>query len=209
MTRVKLCGMTRRKDAVAAARAGADAIGLVFWKRSPRAVTPARARSILRALPASVAVVGVFVNEPPARVKRLVRELGLDAVQLHGDENPSDYASLDVPIIRAVHVTDRASLARARALPAWVTPLVDARDSVKRGGTGRVADWTWARRLARDRPIMLAGGLDSTNVARAIATVRPWAVDVSSGIERRPGIKDERAMTRLMRAMKRAGRGAR
>jgi len=189
IVRVKLCGLTRAEDATLAVRHGASAVGLVFWPASPRAVAIDQARAISSEVPLFVARVGVFVNASPQDVERIVRAVGLDAVQLHGDESIAEYASTAARVIKAVRLESEADVDRAAALPPAVTLLVDATDRVKRGGTGTVANWDLAAALAARRPVMLAGGLDSANVGAAIARVRPWAVDVSSGVEARPGVK--------------------
>jgi phosphoribosylanthranilate isomerase len=204
--RVKLCGMTRLVDARAAVRHDADAVGFVFWKASPRRVSPAAARKIARALPPFVAKVGVFVDAPPRDVARIARQVGLDAIQLHGDEDPARYRGVGLPLMKAVSVVDRASVAAACAYPDDVTVLVDARDPVRRGGTGKLANWRLARMVASRRRILLAGGLTPANLAEAVRTVRPWGIDVSSGVEVSPGIKSEAAIARLMRTVRRMER---
>jgi phosphoribosylanthranilate isomerase len=187
--RVKICGITRAADAALSAELGADALGFVFWPTSPRVILPADAAAIARNLPPFVARVGVFVDAPPEEVGRIAREVGLDAVQLHGDEAVEAYRSLGVRVIKGVGLETAADVSRAVAWPAEVTPLVDAVDRDRRGGTGRVADWALAAEVARARAVMLAGGLTAETVAAAVAAVRPWAVDVSSGVEASPGIK--------------------
>jgi phosphoribosylanthranilate isomerase len=199
-TRVKICGITRAEDAGLAAAAGADAIGFVFWPKSPRAVSVSQAAAIWTA-GALVARVGVFVNETPARVREIVREARLTAVQLHGDEAVEAYASCGAPLIRAVSLSDAAAIEEATKLPSGVTLLVDARDDERRGGTGQRANWSLAAELASRRPIILAGGLTSENVAAAIQQVRPWAIDVSSGVESSPGIKSPARLTALFDAI--------
>lgn len=195
-TRVKICGITRAEDAGLAAAAGADAVGFVFWPESPRTVTPAQAAAIWTA-GALVARVGVFVNESPAIVRDVVRDARLTAVQLHGDEQVEEYLSCGAPLIKAISLSDAGSVAAAAALPATVTVMVDASDHVRRGGTGQLANWDRAADLARVRPIILAGGLTPANVADAIRHVRPWAIDVSSGVEVSPGVKNAASLTAL------------
>ena len=198
-TRVKICGITRPQDALAAVAAGADAIGFVLWSRSPRFVEPKKAARISRALPPLVARVGVFVNKTPRTVAHAVRHLGLDAVQLHGDENPADYQACGAAIIKAVSLRSRSDVTKALKYPRGVTLLVDAHDMVKRGGTGQLANWKFARQVARKRPVLLAGGLAAANVGDAIRAVRPWGIDVSSGVETRPGIKSAAKIRALMK----------
>jgi phosphoribosylanthranilate isomerase len=187
--RVKVCGITRRIDAEAAVDAGADAIGFVFWRESPRAIGVDEAHRVARALPPLVARVGVFVNATPDEVADVVSRVGLDVVQLHGDERVDGFTSVRARLVRAVALTGDDGMRAALALPEHVLPLVDAVDPARRGGTGQRADWTRAADLARQRATILAGGLTPENVAEAIRAVRPWAVDVSSGVETAPGVK--------------------
>jgi len=200
-TRVKICGITRPEDAALAVELGADAVGFVFWPRSPRVVGEAVARSIAASLPALVARVGVFVDADPESVRRIVEQVGLDVVQLHGAERVDDYRALPVRLIKAVTLDGDADVEQAAALPPHVTVLVDATDPVKRGGTGRAADWSRAAALARRRPIMLAGGLSAENAADAVRVVRPWAVDVSSGVESSPGVKSREKLLGLFASL--------
>jgi phosphoribosylanthranilate isomerase len=203
--RVKICGLTRAEDAARAIALGADAVGFVLWPASPRALAAADAAVIARALPPLVVRVGVFVDTPPEDVAAIVRDVGLDAVQLHGDEDAASYAGVPARVIKAVAVDDASDLDRARALPDFVTPLVDVRDPARRGGTGRTANWTAAAALARSRPIILAGGLTAENVADAVRTVAPWAIDVSSGVEQAPGIKSESRLAAFFDALTQEG----
>ena len=198
---VKVCGITRREDAVLAVDLGAAALGFVFWPRSPRAVAPETAREITDGLPPFVSRVGVFVNESPARVARVAADAGLTCIQLHGDENASDYGDLPLPVIKALPVSEGFSLSAVEDLPARVTPLLDAHDPARRGGTGRVIEWTVAAAAARVRPLSLSGGLNPQNVKSAVATVHPYAVDVSSGVEAAPGIKDENKLRAFFAAL--------
>jgi phosphoribosylanthranilate isomerase len=198
--RVKICGITDPRDAALAAELGASAIGMVFWPSSPRHVDLARAREIVAALPPDVNAIGVFVNQT-REAAAIARELGLAAVQMHGDETPADYADFRSPIIRAVAVRGEETHAAAAAVPDWVTVLLDAHDPVNRGGTGRVIDWSVAAAIARRRPVYLSGGVTPENVGAAIATVRPFAIDVSSGVESAPGRKDPAKLRALFAAV--------
>jgi len=186
---VKICGLTRREDADLAVKLGAAAIGVVFWPSSPRVVTVDRARDVVRDLPRQVTRVGVFVNASPFDVASIVASVELDAIQLQGDESVEDYASIPARIVRAMPLERDEDVVTAASLPQHVTVLVDAADRAKRGGTGQRAHWGHAATLAQQRPIMLAGGLSAENVAEAVRAVRPWAVDVSSGVEAEPGVK--------------------
>jgi phosphoribosylanthranilate isomerase len=192
---VKICGITRMDDAEAAVNAGASAIGFVFWPGSPRFVDPYRAREIVRSLPPFVTPVGLFVNQPRDYVCGVASLVRLGAVQLHGDETPEFAASIAWPLIKALSV-DRVS-----AWPAQTTLLLDAHDPVKRGGTGRTIDWPAAAAVAKTRKVLLAGGLTADNVAAAVARVRPFGIDVSSGVERSPGVKDHCRITKLFVAL--------
>lgn len=189
-TRVKVCGITRVEDAMLAAELGASAIGFIFWKHSARFITPERAADIAAALPASIVCVGVFVDQPIEEMRNIARQVPLGAVQLHGAETQQVAAALLPPVIKAVPVSDEFDPASLDAWPSAVTVLLDAHDPVKRGGTGRTIDWSLAARAAERRPVMLSGGLHPDNVREAVEMVRPYAVDLSSGVESAPGIKD-------------------
>lgn len=202
MIRVKICGITRLEDAEAAAALGADAVGFVFWPGSPRCVEVGRARAIARALPPMVTAVGVFADQPPGEVALVARTVGLGAVQLHGQERIADYDGLAWRVIKAVPVSPDRSPDAALALPDHVTVLLDAHDPVRLGGTGRTIDWTVAARVARARRVILSGGLRPENVRDAVAAVRPYGVDVSSGVETAPGRKDPARLRALFDAIR-------
>jgi phosphoribosylanthranilate isomerase len=189
-TRVKICGVTRLDDALLAVELGASAIGFVFWSGSARAIEPQRARDIAARLPATVVSVGVFVDQSIEIVRRIADAARLGAVQLHGTEAVEDFDALPWPIIKAVSIQDAVRPPELSDLPRHVTALLDAHDPVRRGGTGRTIDWRIAASVAAERPIILSGGLRPENVADAVATVRPYAVDVASGVESAPGVKD-------------------
>ena len=186
---VKICGITRSQDAERAVALGATAIGFIFWPSSPRRVGLDAARSIGRLVPASVLKVGVFVDAPAAELARTVGEAGLDAVQLHGSESPDLVRGLEARVIKAVAL---GSPDAESQIAQWTgtTLLLDAHDPVRHGGTGRVVDWGRAERLARLHEVILAGGLNPENVAEAVRRVRPAGIDVSSGVEQTPGVKD-------------------
>jgi phosphoribosylanthranilate isomerase len=197
---VKICGITRADDALAAVAAGASAIGFVFWPDSPRFVDPYRARAIRAALPPFVSAVGVFVNQPLDYVSGVASLVRLGAVQLHGDETPQFASQLPAPIVKALPL---ATLGE-RDLAAWpdeTMVLLDVHDPLKRGGTGRTIDWDAAAAISARRRIVLAGGLTPDNVADAVARVRPFGIDVSSGVEVSPGIKDHRRVRALFEAL--------
>ena len=202
---VKICGITRVEDAAAASEAGAGALGFVFWPDSPRFIDPYRARAIVATLPPFVAAVGVFVNQPLEYVSGVASLVRLGAVQLHGDEPVSYAVELARPVIKAVSAGESAS--GIDAWPLRVTMLLDVHDPVKRGGTGRTLDWVAASALARRRRTILAGGLTPDNVADAVARVRPFGIDVSSGVETSPGVKDHRRIRALFAALDRRTEG--
>lgn len=202
--RVKICGITRLVDVQAACAAGADALGFVFYEKSPRHVTAEAAAALLAAMPPFVQSVGLFVNAGPAFIESVLKIAPLDLLQFHGDETPAECASYGRPWIKAIRVapdTDllecAAGFAAARAL------LLDAFVPGVPGGTGERFDW----RLippALPLPVILSGGLTPGNVAEAVRTVRPWAVDVSSGVEASKGVKDARELARFIAKAKEA-----
>jgi phosphoribosylanthranilate isomerase len=199
---IKVCGITRVEDALHAVEQGATAIGFVFWPRSPRAVTAAQAAEISSRLPSHVMRVGVFVDEPVSGIRTTVGQVGLTAVQLHGDEPPAYADVLDWPVLRAVSVAD---LTQASELWAPATALlVDNIDPIRRGGTGTSIDWAQAAAIAHTRKVVLAGGLTPENVAGAIHAVHPFGVDVSSGVEAAPGVKDFGKVSRFVTNARRA-----
>ncbi len=207
MTRIalKVCGLTRPEDAVAAAEAGADAIGLVFFARSPRAVTLASAQRVVRALPAGVLRVGVFVDAPRAELLRLADALPLDVLQLHGHEPLADLEGLPRPVWKALGVSRGFDLEQARRYAERAAALLlDAGGQALPGGSGVTFDWSLARPArALTQRLVLAGGLTPDNVGAAIATLQPDVVDVSSGVESAPGRKDPvklRAFVAALRA---------
>ena len=196
---VKICGITRLEDAEAAVALGAGALGFVFWPKSPRYVDPERARAIVAALPPFIATVGVFVDQPPRLVNGVAARVGLSAVQLHGDEPVDVLEAIDRPVVKALGLSQSMRTEDAEAWPARVRLLIDAHDPDRRGGTGQTVDWDRAAAIARRRPVLLAGGLQADNVAGAIRTVRPFGIDVSSGVESSPGVKDHARLRALVR----------
>ena len=199
---LKICGITRLVDARLAIDAGATALGFVLWPKSPRFVSDRKVAEIVAALPPSISTVGVFVNQSVDGIAVTMQRTGLRMVQLHGDE-PGTYAdALSWPILRSV--TLDAAQALVNEWPAETTFLVDADDRERRGGTGQPVDWTKAAGLARLRRTVLAGGLTAENVEAAIAAVQPYGVDVSSGVEAAPGLKDAKKVARFLANVHRA-----
>jgi phosphoribosylanthranilate isomerase len=197
---VKICGITRLEDAWTAVDAGASAIGFIFWPASPRFIDPYRARAIAAALPPFVTTVGVFVDQPLEHLSSVANLVRLAALQLHGAETPAYASALGRPVIKAMTLAE----ATAQSLDDWprpVTILLDAGDPIRRGGTGRPIDWTAVTPIAARRPVLLAGGLTPENVGTAVTCARPFGIDVSSGVERSPGVKDHARVRALFRAI--------
>lgn len=204
--RVKICGITRSEDSAAAVQAGAHALGFVFYEGSPRYVTPERAGEIIKALPAFVQTVGLFVNTSREEIRRVASVAGIQAIQLHGDYTPEDCAGYERPVIKVFRVKDATVLS---LLQEYRTAgmLIDAAVPGKWGGTGQALDWhavaTFLDNGKEDlrKRLILAGGLNPENVDRAVRLVRPYAVDVSSGVEDEPGIKNHRKIEEFMHAV--------
>ncbi|MGY6276927.1 phosphoribosylanthranilate isomerase [Methylomonas sp. MgM2] len=203
-TRVKICGFTRPEDALAAARLGADAIGLVFYSPSPRHVSIETAAEIAAALPAFVSVVGLFVDAERAWIERVLQQVPIDCLQFHGDEAPEDCRIYRKPYIRAIRMrgdTDLALVEKRYADAAGL--LLDAYHPGAPGGTGSGFDWELIPRTCA-LPVILAGGLSPDNAAQAVRQVQPYALDVSSGVEADKGIKDVAKMAEFIRKTNRA-----
>jgi len=201
--RVKICGITREEDAWVAVEGGADALGFVFYPKSPRAISPERAGEISRRLPPFLTRVGVFVDEPPERVSQVFERAALDAVQLHGSEPAESMAQYPGKVIKAFRIRGPESL---EALPHYPVGayLLDAYRKGVPGGTGETFDWDLAVRAKKYGKVILSGGLTPDNVAEAIQAVQPYAVDVSSGIEAEPGVKDPERLKRFFQQVRSA-----
>lgn len=201
-TRVKICGITRVEDALAAAAQGADAIGLVFYRPSPRCVSLEQARAIVAEAPPFVATVAVFVNPSSEEVERVIAECGVALLQFHGDESPEFCASFARPYVKAARI--RPGLNLIKYLAPYLTArawMLDAFHDDLWGGTGGAFDWSVVpARMAR--PIILSGGLTATNVAEAVRRVGPYAVDVSTGVEASEGVKDAARIAAFIGAVK-------
>jgi phosphoribosylanthranilate isomerase len=200
-TRVKICGITRVQDAVSAVNAGADAIGLVFYAPSPRCVTIAQAQQIVAALPPFVSVVGLFVNAPQTEIESVLSKVRLDIVQFHGDETASDCQQINLPYYKAIRVKADTNLLQYEAeFKSAKAFLLDTFSEAAVGGTGQVFDWKLIPKNLT-KPVILAGGLKAENVASAIQQVRPYAVDVSGGVEATKGIKSAEKIAAFMQAV--------
>jgi phosphoribosylanthranilate isomerase len=197
--RVKICGITRVNDALIAVDQGADAIGLVFYGPSPRNVSINQAIEIANQIPAFVSVVGLFVNAEPNFINEVTSNVKLDLLQFHGDESPEQCANYNLPFMKAIRVKSETNLVQyAKDFSAAKALLLDAYIDGAVGGTGQVFDWNLIPKQLI-KPIILAGGLNVTNVAQAIQQVRPYAVDVSGGVEASKGIKDPAKIAEFMR----------
>jgi phosphoribosylanthranilate isomerase len=207
---VKICGITRQQDAELAAGLGANAVGFVFWPGSPRYVDPRIATAIAPTVPSNVAKVGVFVDENAADILRIMNEVGLDVAQLHGHESPEFCRELlDQLRSGSAGISPRtvikglaaANGSNADAFDPEMLLLIDAHDPARHGGTGKTANWDSARDIAAKRRTILAGGLNAANIKLAIHSVRPYGVDVSSGVESAPGIKDPSRLRSFFEAL--------
>ena len=201
---VKICGITDYEDASIAVELGAGALGFIFAD-SPRQITPQKARDIIRAMPPFVKTVGVFVDEGPAAIKEIIHYCGLDLVQHHGDESPDLCCELMPYTIKALRIKDESSLRTSRIYHGKVRALLlDTYSKDKAGGTGKTFNWQLAIKIKKlGIPIILAGGLGPANIDGAVSTVRPYAVDVNSGVEERPGKKSHTLMKDLMEKVRR------
>ena len=203
---VKVCGITRAQDAELAASLGASAVGFIFWPGSPRYIEPDAAKDIAASIPAPVTKVGVFVDESVDHVARVIDEVGVDIAQLHGHETAEycrrlkDRFGAGRRTFKAIGMKDNGTVDMTD-FDRDVVLLLDAHDAVRRGGTGHVVNWDTAREIAATRPTILAGGLTAANVRLAIRSVRPYGIDVSSGVESAPGIKDPNRLRSFFEAL--------
>jgi len=203
--KIKICGITNFDDAAAAVEAGVDALGFVLYRKSPRYIEPHLVKQIIAELPPFVLPVGVFVNEDAKVVRDLMDSCGLVLAQLHGDETATYCETLGRPVLKAIRLKDRPSflaLAEFRGRAGVRGLLLDAYSEDAYGGTGRTTDWSLAAEVARAAAVLLAGGLTAENVGAAVRTVRPYGVDVSGGVEDRPGQKNREKMRAFVQAAK-------
>jgi phosphoribosylanthranilate isomerase len=216
MTWVKICGMTNLEDALTAVEAGADAVGFVFYEKSPRKISVEAAREIVRELPERVEKVGVFVNEVPEKVSTIADEVGLTAVQFHGDEyeTPGRYsvnrkAFFCIPAIETIRRWKNGSFFEFHKFPKLAGIVLDSGSAEERGGTGKTFAWeesySCVSTTAVLAPVIVAGGLTPLNVGRAVDLFKPWGVDVVSGVEARPGKKDPEKVRAFVKAVRKAG----
>lgn len=198
--RVKICGTTSLKDALLAVESGADAVGFIFHKESPRNISQKDVKEIVAQLPPFVESIGVFVNETSDKINRIAEQCRLTAVQLHGEESPAFCRRIKRRVVKAVRVKDAESLKGMSDFDVSGF-LLDAYNEESRGGTGRVFDWNLALRAKKQGPVIIAGGLNPYNVYTAIHRVKPYGVDVCSGVEKSPGVKDPEKISEFIKAV--------
>lgn len=204
MIRVKVCGITSREDAWAAVEAGADALGFIFVKGTPRHIEPEAAAAIVAQMPPFVATVGVFIDRTPEEIDRIVSATGLSLAQLHGAESPADCGRLRVPFVKVIRVQGEHDLEALRTYPQARAFLLDTYVADRPGGTGRTFPWEIAAKAVRQARVILSGGLTPDNVAIAVTQVRPYAVDVCSGVEASPGRKDHQKVREFIEQARKA-----
>ena len=199
--KVKICGITNLKDALLAAENGADAVGFIFYKESPRSISQKEVKEIIVQLPPFVETVGVFVDEMSDKVNRIAEQCRLTAIQLHGDESPAFCRRIKRRVVKAVRVKDAESL---KGMSGYDVSgfLLDSYNDGGRGGTGQVFDWNLALRAKKQGPVILAGGLNPYNVYTAIHRVKPYGVDVCSGVEKSAGLKDPKKISEFIKAVR-------
>jgi len=205
MIKIKICGITNLEDALAAAAAGADALGFNFYKKSPRCIEPQKAAEIIEQLPPFIVPVGIFVNEREDRIREILAATGIQAVQFHGDESPEFCQRFGGRVIKAFQVKDKESLKNMAHYRVGAFLLDSYKDGV-RGGTGVAFDWHLAVVAKTFGKIILAGGLTPENVAEAVKLVQPYGVDVAGGVEKEKGVKDHAMLKKFITEVRRASR---
>ncbi len=199
--KVKICGTTSLKDALLVAESGADAVGFIFYSRSPRSISQKEVKDIVVQLPPFIETIGVFVNETSDKVNRIAEQCRLTAVQLHGDESPAFCRRVKQRVVKAFRVKDAKSL---KGISGYDVSgfLLDSYNDGRRGGTGQVFDWNLVLRAKKQGPVILAGGLNPYNVYTAIHRVKPYGVDVCSGVEKSAGVKDPQKISEFIKAVR-------
>jgi len=200
-TKIKICGITNIEDALLASQLGADALGFIFYRESKRYIDPEIARGIISSLPPFVTTVGVFVNQDLDEIIAIKDKTGIDAAQLHGDESPEFCSLIPFKVIKVIRVKNSLDIDRVALYPVQAI-LFDTYSDVQYGGTGKSFNWGILQNISNPSRIILSGGLSPGNVAEAISTVKPYAVDVSSGVEDTPGKKDHMKLRKFIEAVK-------
>ena len=203
MTKVKICGITNYKDAAKSLDYGADALGFIFYEKSKRYINPKEAAKIIKELPPFLTKVAVFVDSSFRQINKITSELSINTVQLHGNETPEFCAKFKQTVIKALRIRTSVNLQEVDSFPAQAI-LFDTFSETEFGGTGKSFDWNILKNLRTDKKIILSGGLNPDSIEQAIKTVRPYAVDVSSGVEKSPGIKDHTKIKKFIEAVKNA-----
>ncbi len=201
MTKIKICGLTNIEDVLAAVQLKVDYLGFIFYTKSPRFASPEFVARANKIIPSNIKKVGVFVNAPKCVINIYQRELKLDIVQLHGDEDESIVQYLATTAWKAVHIKEMIDIDEAIKFPADKL-VIDSRTDDKYGGTGMVCDWQLAKKIAEQRDVFLAGGITPENVEKAINIVKPFGIDISSGIEEEAGKKDHQKLFNLVRKIR-------
>ncbi|KQC08515.1 MAG: hypothetical protein APR62_04670 [Smithella sp. SDB] len=205
MTQVKICGITNSQDALAVAKCGAAALGFIFYPPSPRYVKPEDAKKIISSLPDKLVRVGVFVNEKPEEIKRVMEYCALDMIQLHGDESMDFCRNFPTSIIiKAIELKNYDDVTRALSYNVSAI-LIDRRHAGLYGGTGKKSNWELACRIKNKKPLILSGGLNAENVAEALKAVAPNALDINSGVEKAPGVKDHTKLAQIFEIIRASG----
>jgi len=204
MIPVKICGITSRKDAKHVASMGVSAIGFIFYKKSPRYISANKAREIVKEFPSEISIVGVFVNSDPESIHQIAETVGLDFIQLHGDESPDFCRLISLPVIKAIRITNLSSMSNYRSYRVH-SFLLDTYKSDIFGGTGETFDWSVVRNKKTETPKILSGGLTALNVLQGIEVVNPDAIDINSGVELFPGRKDPGKLKELFRILEETG----
>jgi len=203
MTKIKICGITNFRDAAKSLDCGADSLGFIFYEKSKRYISPSEAEKIIKELPLFVTKVAVFVDCPFRQITKITNKLFINAIQLHGSETPEFCARFSYPVIKALKIKDSIDILQVNSFTTQ-TILFDTYSETDYGGTGKSFNWKVLEKLNTDKKIILSGGLNPGNIEKAITTVRPYAVDVSSGVEKSPGIKDHKKIKKFIEAVKNA-----
>ena len=201
MIKIKICGIRNLEDAIAAAEAGADALGFVFYPESPRFIDPGNVRHIISKLPVFITYIGVFVDEKEDVIRRILRESGIQLLQFHGSESPMLCTRFREKVIKSIRIRDAGSIESMKMYP-LDTFLLDTYHAEVKGGTGKAFDWGIAEKAKEHGKIILSGGLTPSNVEEAIRRVKPYGVDVSSGVEKSPGKKDHMKIKKFIKEVK-------